>query len=131
MLLRHVNDSPFMSFLLRGLEIIVEHLGLADEFETSCWRARLPTDKTRVGECDDGVGYSRATGLVYIVLRLRSVGVIGWRRSPQYVGMLVSQIRYRAMYSLSRNPAAARTTRTSLEKLQTYGKREGLAYLPS
>jgi hypothetical protein len=80
---------------------------LADKSETSCWRARLPTDKTRAGHSDDGVEHSRAPGLVYIVLRLRIVGVICWKRSPQYVGIVASQIGYGAMYSPSRNPAAA------------------------
>jgi hypothetical protein len=48
MLLRHVNDSPFMSFLLRGLKIIVEHLGLPLPLSAILYHRNLsgPTDKT-------------------------------------------------------------------------------------
>jgi hypothetical protein len=48
MLLRHVNDSPFMSFLLRGLEIIVEHLGLPLRSSAILYHRNLsgPTEKS-------------------------------------------------------------------------------------
>jgi hypothetical protein len=47
-LLRHVNDFPFMSFLLRGLKIIVGHLRLPLSLSAILYHHDLsePTDKT-------------------------------------------------------------------------------------
>jgi hypothetical protein len=48
MLLRHVNDSPFMSFLLQGLKIIVKHLKLPLASSAILYHSnsREPADKS-------------------------------------------------------------------------------------